>query len=342
MSETQNPMLSKIQGLLDTYQSLMATNPEGAQAYLDKAEQLMQKYTIDAAMLANATRMAGGKVEKPEERRFTFMSSKDELGNQWYNLIIAVAKHYDCEFFGWTSGNGFLVGFPSNLNLVEMVYTSLRLQAMTKLDPKPNKRLSFDENVYILHESGIKWRNICFLMNQAFYEEKELGRLERLGIPDDTDDTWNFRVNQDSAGWQETPWEVDEKGAGKKDGGRLIRAAKRWCKEIGEPYRAVATPVTFRRSYAQGFLNEVRARFAHLRKYREDQIASTSGAELVLLDRNKLVNNALEELKKAQGFKGGKGYRVNIVGEAYDRGRQDGRKADIGQDRMGGGKKELS
>lgn len=322
MSDKQNPMLARIQGLLDTYQSLADTNPEGAQSYLDKAEQLMQKYAVDEAMLSAARQLAGGLVEEPEQRIITFMPANDKLGNQWYNLIIAVAKHYDCEFFGWTSGTGYLVGFPSNMDLVEMVYTSLRLQALAKLDPKPNKQLSFDENVYILHEAGIKWQRIAFLMNQAWHEAKELG------------------VVIDS-NWEQVPWEIDDKGKGKKDGGRLIRAAKRWCKDIGEPYRAVSSPVTFQRSYAQGFLNEVRDRFARLRKYREDQIKSTNGAELVLFDRNKLVQDAMDALKASMGHKDGKGYRQRIDTEAYYRGQADGRTADIGQDRMGGGRKAI-
>lgn len=317
MSETQNPMLAKIQGLLDTYQSLTDTNPEGAQAYLDKAEQLMQKYAVDEAMLSAARQLAGGVVEEPEQRIITFMPANDKLGNQWYNLIIAVAKHYDCEFFGWTSGSGYLVGFPSNMDIVQMVYTSLRMQALSKLDPKPNKDLSFDENVFILHEAGIKWQRIGFLMNQAYHEATELGQV----------------IDRN---WEVVPW--DEK---KKDGGRLIRACKRWCKEANQPYRAVSSPVTFQRSYAQGFLNEVRDRFAMLRKYREEQIRSTNGAELVLFDRNKLVQDAMDALKASMGHKDGKGYRQRIVGEAYDRGQRDGRTADIGQDRMGGSKKAI-
>lgn len=339
MSEQTNPMLARIQAVLNKAEG--TDNPAEREAYLEKAEQLMQKYSIDAAMLANAKKLAGGVQEKPEQVVFEFMPANDKLGNQWYNLIIAVAEHYDCRFFGWTSGNGYMVGFPSNIELVQMVYTSLRLQALQKLDPKPNKRKSFDENVYILHEAGIKWRTIAFLMNQAYHEEKELGRLDRLGIPEDTDSTWNFRVDQNNAGWQEVPWEVDADGKGKKDGGRLIRACKRWCKEIGEPYRAVQSPVTFQRSYAKGFLDEVRLRFYTLRKYREEQVASTSGAELVLFDRNKAVEEAMEELKRLMGHKDGKGYRQRIVGEAYQRGQRDGRTADIGQDRMSGGRKEI-
>lgn len=322
MSETQNPMLAKIQGLLDTYQSLSDTNPEGAQAYLDKAEQLMQKYAVDEAMLSAARQLAGGIVEEPEQRIITFMPARDKLGNQWYNLIIAVANHYDCDFFGWTSGSGYLVGFPSNMDLVEMVYTSLRLQALAHLDPKPNKSLEFDENVYILHEAGIKWQRIAFLMNQAWHEARELGTVI-------------------DSKWEVVPWEVDAAGKGKKDGGRLIRACKRWSKLIGEPYRAVSSPVTFQRSYAQGFLNEVRDRFARLRKYRDDQVKSTSGAELVLLDRNKLVKDAMDALKASMGHKDGKGYRQRLDGEAYDRGRRDGATADIGQDRMSGSKKAI-
>lgn len=320
MSDNTNPMLNKIQALLNKAEG--TDNPAEKEAFLEKAEQLMQKYSIDAAMLAEAKRLAGGVKEDPEQRIITFMPANDKLGNQWYNLIIAVAKHYDCEFFGWTSGSGYLVGFPSNMDLVEMVYTSLRLQALQKLDPTPVRELSYDENVYILHEAGVKWQAIAHLMNKAYHEATELG-LE-LG-----------------AGWEITPWEVDSAGKGKKDGGRLIRACKRWCKEIGETYRAVQSPVTFQRSYAQGFLNEVRDRFARLRKYRDEQVASTTGAELVLFDRNKAVQDMMDELKKLMGHKDGKGYRQRIVGEAYYRGQRDGRTADIGQDRMGGRRKEI-
>lgn len=318
--EQANPMLAKIQAMLNKAEG--TDNPAEREAYLEKADQLMQKYSIDAAMLADAKRLAGGKAETPEKVVFEFMPADDKLGNQWYNLIIAVAEHYDCQFFGWTSGNGYLVGFPSNIEMVGVVYTSLRLQALQKLDPKPNKDLEFDENVWILHEAGIKWRNIAHLMNQAYHEAKELG------------------VVIDSK-WEVVPWEVDADGKGKKDGGRLIRACKRWCKVISEPYRAVSSPITFQRSYAQGFLNEVRDRFARLRKYKADQIASTSGAELVLFDRNKAVKDMMDELKKLLGHKDGKSHRQRLDTEAYYRGREDGRTADIGQDRMGGGRKAI-
>lgn len=318
MSENKsNSMLKKIQGLLDTYQSLQKENPEAAPAYLDKAEALMQKYAIDAAMLANEIEQAGGKREEPNKRDIFFMPNKDPLGNQWYNLYIAVAEHYDCKFLGWDSGTGFLVGFPSNMDLVEMMYTSLRLQALTKVDPKPDKHLTFDENVYLLHEAGLKWRNIAMLMDQAYNEARDAGIVL-------------------SPEWEPVGW--DEK---KKDGGKLIKACKRWCKEIGEPYKAVQSPVTFQRSYAQGFLHEVRRRLEELRRHRDEQVASTSGAELVLFDRSKAVQDMMDDLMKMLGMKKGKSYRQRLVGDAYYRGLDDGRTADIGQDRVGRNKREI-
>src|SRR3546814_3077582 len=152
------------------------------------------------------------------------MSAGDKLGNQWYNLYIAVAEHYDCRFLGWTSGSGYLVGFPSNMDLVEIVYTSLRMQALQKIDPRPNKDLEFDENVYILHEAGLKWLNIAMYMDQAYHEAKDLGIV--------LDSKWPL------VGW-------DEK---RKDGGKLITACKRWCKLTNEPYRPGSSPTTFHRS----------------------------------------------------------------------------------------------
>src|SRR3546814_2070784 len=37
------------------------------------------------------------------------------------------------------------------------------------------RSLEFDENVYILHEAGLKWRNIAMYMDQAYHEAKDLG-----------------------------------------------------------------------------------------------------------------------------------------------------------------------
>lgn len=307
-----NPMLGKIQALIAKANS--TDSPQEREALLAKADELMQKYAIDAAMLSAAKKLNGGKQEEPIKDLFQFGKQGEDMLNQWYNLAIAVSEHFDCRFLGWSNGQGYMVGFPSNIEMAQMLYTSLHLHALTKLDPTPNKDISFEQNVFELHEAGLRWRDIAHQMDKAWHEANE------LGIPL-------------SDGWKLISW--DEK---RKDGGRLIRAAKAWAKAIGEPYIATSSPITFRRSYAQGFLNEVRDRFSILKSYKEQQIEATVGAALVLLDRSKLVDDLFDVVKF--GHKERRS-RVKVQHDAYERGRAEGRKADLGQTRVGAGRKEI-
>lgn len=315
---SENPMIDKIQALLNNAESLREKGQdEAANAYMAKADALMAKYQIDAAVLAEAQKGKAKPVEMPERVRFQFGRDKDPIGNQLYNLCIAVAEHYGCNFHGWTNGWGNFIGLPSDIKFAQMVYTSLRLQLMRKIEPQPNLDRSFDENVYILHEAGINWERSCSMLNAARAEGIKANGYE--------------------------PWPYVEWHEKKKDGGRLIRACKRWCKEIGDTYRAVQTPVTFQRSYALGYSNEVRIRFVELRRYRDAQVGSTTGAELALRDKKSLVDDAFDKYKEDLGIKESKGgYHQRIIGESYYRGQSDGRTADIGQTRVGdNGRKEL-
>lgn len=301
--------------MVDRIQALIAKaegtdNVAERETYFAKADELMQKYAIDAAMLSAAKKLNGGKVEEPEKVLFQFGAQGEDAIGQWYNLVIAVSEHFDCKFFGWSSGSGYLFGFPSNIEMAQMLYTSLRLHGLSKMDPKPNKDLSFEQNIHDLHEAGLRWKTIAQLMDQAWHEAKELG----IPLADN---------------WVEIGW--DEK---RKDGGRLIRACKAWAKAIGEPYRATSSPILFRRSYAQGFLNEVRDRLSILQAYKEQQVQATTGAALVLFDRNKLVDDMFELYKQLNGIKDRRS-SVRIQGDAYDRGRAEGRRADLGQTRVG-------
>lgn len=308
----ENPMLGKIQALIAKANS--TDSPQEREALLAKADELMQKYAIDAAMLSAAKKLNGGKQEEPIKDLFQFGQSGEDMLNQWYNLAIAVAEHFDCRFMGWSNGNGYMVGFPSNIEMAQMLYTSLHLHALAKLDPSPNKDLSFEQNVFELHEAGLRWRDIAHQMDKAWHEASE------LGIPL-------------SDGWKLIGW--DEK---RKDGGRLIRACKAWAKAIGEPYIATSSPVTFRRSYAQGFLNEVRDRFSILKSYKEQQVEATAGAALVLFDRSKLVDALFDEVRGGQKDRKS---RVKVQYDAYERGRAEGRKADLGQTRVGASRKGI-
>ncbi|AVP41407.1 hypothetical protein SEA_YARA_73 [Streptomyces phage Yara] len=312
-------MMDRVQALLNKAES---TDSEAeAQTYREAAERIMKKYQIDEAMLAHA-RMAEGIDDKPDTRRITFADSFSPLIEQLFSLACSTAEHTGCEFLGFWSGEGYMVGYEKDLDYAEMMYASIRLQLLQRVDPKANPHKGYDENVYTLHEAGIKWQSIAHMMEQARY---------------------NAPVGSLAESWPVTPWEVDGQGKGKKDGGRLIRAAKRHCRDNGLEYVAIADPKKFRRSYAEGFVGEIRARLYDLERVgKEVRDTAGSGAELALVGRKDRVRKAMEDLEMLHGIH--KSQRKEETGgrkkkytapktdwSAYDRGSQDGKRADLGR-----------
>ena len=114
---------SQITALLEKAQS---TNFEAeAQAFYDKAQELMRKYAIEEAQL-----WAKGEVkENPEIRKVILTSGKRNAGlNGLRTLIYACAKFNRCTSW-YTEGTGtaHIAGFESDLNYVELLFNSLRL-----------------------------------------------------------------------------------------------------------------------------------------------------------------------------------------------------------------------
>lgn len=311
--------MDRVQAMLNKAE---ATDIEAeAQTYREAAARIMKKYQIDEAMLAQA-RMAEGVDDKPDTRRITFADSFSPLLEQLFSLACATANHTGCEFLGFWSGEGYMVGYEKDLDYAEMMYASIRLQLLQRVDPKADPHKGYDENVYTLHEAGIKWQSIAHMMEQARY---------------------NAPVRSQAESWPVTPWEVDGQGKGKKDGGRLIRAAKRHCRDNGLEYVAIADPKKFRRSYADGFVSEIRMRLWDLEKVgKEVRSTAGSGAELALVGRSDRVKKAMEDLEmlhgihKSQQKDDGKKKTKKYVPpktdwSAYDRGSNDGKRADLGR-----------
>lgn len=299
--------MKKIQHLLNVADD-PNTTPEAAANYRETAERMMAKYAIDEARLA-AGRILKGETDKPVTKRFEFAEAADPLLNQYYALFMAVVDHNRCQAVGFTSGYGYIIGFPGDITFVEMMYMSLRLQMSAKVNPEPDVTRSFDWNVYRLQQSGVKWESIAYLMKKA-----------KATAP----------VGSRAEGWMEIDWHPT-----KKDGGRLIRAAKRYCKHNSLEYSAVQTPDSFRRSYAQGFLQMVGSRLEAMRAHQRDEIRSETGAELVLVGRKDRVTAEMELFKRANGVKDKKGKAPgwNVVGDAWRRGAADGKSADLSSSR---------
>ncbi|WP_290866362.1 DUF2786 domain-containing protein [Hamadaea sp.] len=127
-------MLDKVRALLAKAES--TTFPEEAEAYTAKAQELMARHSIDVALLMART---GGRDE-PGVRRISIDSPYEAPKTL---LLQAVSEANGCRSV-WSQYFGFctVAGFPGDLDSVELLFTSLLVQAvaaMTQSGPKQDR-----------------------------------------------------------------------------------------------------------------------------------------------------------------------------------------------------------
>lgn len=119
--------------LLDRVRALLAKAestpyPEEAEAFTAKAHQLMDRHAIDRAMVAGRDPAAGG---GPGVRRVTI---DDPYARAKLALLSAVARATRCDAV-WLKEAGYaeVFGYPDDLDTVELLHTSLLLQATSSM-----------------------------------------------------------------------------------------------------------------------------------------------------------------------------------------------------------------
>jgi Protein of unknown function (DUF2786) len=124
-SAPDDRMLSKIRALLAKAESTEFS--EEAEAFSARAQELMAKYSIDHALLAAQS----GESEEPSGRRIPVDGPYEEPKGTLLN-VIALANR--CRAV-WSKEVGLMtvVGFPADLDAVELLFTSLLVQANTAM-----------------------------------------------------------------------------------------------------------------------------------------------------------------------------------------------------------------
>jgi hypothetical protein len=125
-------MLSRIRSLLAKAES--TEFPEEAEALSARAQELMAKYSIDHALLAAET----GQAEAPGGRRIA-VDNPYEAAKA--SLLQIVAQANRCRVV-WSRELGLVtvIGFPADLDAVELLFTSLLVQANTAMLRTGGKR----------------------------------------------------------------------------------------------------------------------------------------------------------------------------------------------------------
>jgi len=120
-------ILERVRALLAKAES--TTFPEEAEALSTKAQELMARHAIDTAMV-----VAGGGAGPADGPTGLRVPVDDPYAGAKSILLSAVASANGCRAV-WSKGLGFstVVGFESDLEFVDLLYTSLLVQATTAM-----------------------------------------------------------------------------------------------------------------------------------------------------------------------------------------------------------------
>lgn len=161
---------SDLDGILHKVQSLLAradstTFPAEAEQCRTKAELLMHKYRIDAAMF----RETHAALE-PVWSQWLLCSRTSEYASTYWMVASAVLDHCGCEGVRRSSGedpaNYYVeaVGWEGDLRMAEMLTTSFLLAFGQRLEPKVDSSLPDQVNAYNLRCAGLEGRRIAEML----------------------------------------------------------------------------------------------------------------------------------------------------------------------------------
>jgi len=126
-------MIDKVGKLLT--QAENASTPEEAAAFMERAQQLAETNSIDLA-LARHRQLDKTKVQEPEERRIQVNPyTRKQNRKHFMELAMRVADVNDLEYLiGGKQYTLHAVGFPTDLEVFEALYTHLSVQMVMECD----------------------------------------------------------------------------------------------------------------------------------------------------------------------------------------------------------------
>lgn len=240
-------IMAKINGLLAKAEA--TTFKEEAQLYRDKAEELIQKHRIEQEHLLAVDE----KVISPVMKQFPISRWNSEFKDWMWTLFLRVAEH--CEVrtkADWEREGeelylvGKAVGYEIDLRFMELLWSSIRLTFIAKLEPEFDPGLTIEENIYRLRSSGIprkdvaakiwgKWTHSNSAKVARVYKEECERRGEKIILTGRGMDLKTFRETYA----REFTWRVDDRLRRARDaalaqGGQMVFADR--SKRVDEAF----------------------------------------------------------------------------------------------------------
>lgn len=163
-------MLRKVRALLAKANDTPFT--EEADSFRQKADELMTMFAISEFELSESDH---SKREQIINRTIFVVKYGSVVQQEMTDLSSVVARHCRCRpvYYGLTRNykggdiTVLVVGFESDVDYFDLMFTSLQMHMANDLEPKYNTADTLGQNVRRMKESGMKWERIAQLANQA-------------------------------------------------------------------------------------------------------------------------------------------------------------------------------
>lgn len=155
-------VIRKVQALLERAESSGFTAE--ADACRKKADEMMMAYSLSQWEVDQ--RRSKEQRQTPEVRDIHIAGADSQVRDNLVSLLGIVTQHLEVRAVVYGLYNkrspisAKVVGYPAELDYCEMLYTSLRVQMEANLVPKIDPKMSFEENLALLKEAGMKWADI--------------------------------------------------------------------------------------------------------------------------------------------------------------------------------------
>jgi hypothetical protein len=309
MTTKREDLLRKVRALLMKAND-RAVTPEEADAFRNKADELMAEYAIEEFELHHADADVKPLLGFVDFAWFWDYEQEPAVRSSMYNLMHYVYQHCRVaivpdKYTEFANKGMPIVGFPADADYADLLFTSLLLQLARATNPKPTSELNYYENLEAMHQAGITWPEIARRMIDAniFWPGYAGGKNSKQ---------IEHKMTRDYRGWA-------------AENGRT-RPYPNWQKH--------------RRSFAAGFVSTVAAR---LREMDDRNESKTSGGgnpyAIVLRDIYDAVKaevnmifpdlHQIREERKKPGKKVAKPKEYSLDWTAYDKGTVAGTDAEI-------------
>jgi hypothetical protein len=306
------------------------TSQQERESCFEKADAMMGKYRVDAAMLLEAS---GVKQRRTAIKRTVPFVSEDNEFNALLGQCAAVLAQLASvrivmvpKFGDYKGRELTVVGMPHDCDYYELLWMNAYMTFSSRLFPKWDRSKTLAWNITRQKEAGIKWGNIYDLaVRNGWSRYRKPGRIYvdvwSYG-DDDPSEFGSCRLIQESDGTI-SPVPIKDTYMMREDnlfnvrvdrcpndGGYFKRLYELQCVQEGTAATGHTTKnAAYRESYAVSFVREISVRSRDLLYKRQTLERGTPGAQVALRDVRYLVDDLYNELFPPNAVKTGESYK---------------------------------